>query len=170
MDVLVASPNGQNPGFLTWPGHQADCSLGKGGIRADKVEGDGASPIGRFAFRRVFWRPDRVKRPETALPLTALDASMGWCDDPAHPDYNRLVTLPHPASCERLWRDDGIYDVIVVLGHNDDPPVPGLGSAIFLHLRRPDGGPTLGCVALSLDDLTALLADIRPGDALTIAR
>ncbi len=168
MDIHVSSPDGQSPGFLSWSGRRFACSLGKGGIRTTKIEGDGASPVGRFAFRRVFWRPDRVERPATALPATAIDPSMGWCDDPGHPDYNRFVTLPHPASCERLWRDDGIYDVIVVLGHNDDPPVPGLGSAIFLHLRRPDGGPTLGCVALSLEDLTALLAQVHTGDALVI--
>ena len=109
------------------------CALGRGGIRADKREGDGATPTGKFALRRVFYRPDRELPPVTGLEAQPLNPTMGWCDDPAHDDYNRLVQLPHPASCERMWRDDALYDVLAVLGHNDDPPVPGLGSAIFLH-------------------------------------
>jgi L,D-peptidoglycan transpeptidase YkuD (ErfK/YbiS/YcfS/YnhG family) len=92
----------------------------------------------------------------------------GWCDDPADPAYNRHVRLPYPASAERLWRDDGIYDIVVVLGHNDDPPVAGLGSAIFLHIARPDYPPTQGCVAVAREDLEALLAAAEPGDAVEI--
>lgn len=168
MDIQVLGSEVSSQGVILWGRRRCACSLGKNGVQARKVEGDGATPIGRFALRRAFWRPDRVDQPKTSLPLTALTPDMGWCDDPNHPDYNRFVTLPHPASCESLWREDGIYDVIVVLGHNDDPPVPGLGSAIFLHLRRPDRGPTLGCVALSLTDLTTLLAEIGPGDTLII--
>ncbi|HEX7760428.1 MAG TPA: L,D-transpeptidase family protein, partial [Caulobacteraceae bacterium] len=94
--------------------------------------------------------------------------SDGWCDAPADPAYNRPVTLPYPASAEHLWREDHVYDLIVVLGHNDDPPVAGMGSAIFLHLARPDYAPTEGCVALSRPDLERVLAMARPGDALTI--
>lgn len=170
MDIHVTGHADSSLGNLSWKGLYFACSLGKGGARPDKTEGDGATPLGRFAFRQVFWRPDRVERPKTTLPATPLNPGMGWCDDPAHPDYNRFVSLPHPASCERLWRDDGIYDVIVVLGYNDDPPAPGRGSAIFMHLRRPDGGPTLGCVALSAADLTTLLGGINPGDHLVVER
>src|SRR6185312_8513924 len=83
----------------------------------------------------------------------------GWCDDPADTVYNRPVHLPYRARAERLWREDGIYDLIVPLGYNDAPAVPGLGSAIFLHVARPDFGPTEGCVALARADLLALLAD-----------
>ncbi len=154
---------------LIWNGRRMRCALGKGGIRADKREGDGATPTGFYPFRRVFHRPDRLPFPECALPVDALTPADGWCDDPAHPDYNRFVTLPHPARCEHLWRDDGVYDLIVVLGHNDDPPKAGLGSAIFLHLAHPDFRPTEGCVALGLSDLLALLAAARPGDGLQIS-
>lgn len=169
MDIQVFSgKTSATHGILSCGPHRFECSLGKSGIQAQKIEGDGATPVGRFVLRRVFWRSDRLEQPQTTLPITALTPDMGWCDDPNHPDYNRFVTLPHPASCESLWREDGIYDVIVVLGHNDDPPIPGLGSAIFLHLRRPDLGPTLGCVALSLTDLTTLLAEINPGDTLLV--
>jgi L,D-peptidoglycan transpeptidase YkuD (ErfK/YbiS/YcfS/YnhG family) len=163
MDFVVRSD-----GTVSW-GHQSlNCVLGRSGIIKDKVEGDGGTPVGRFVLRRVFYRPDRINPPKTALPLDPLTPAMGWCDAPTHPDYNRLVTLPHPASCETLWRDDGVYDLLVVLGHNDDPVVPGLGSAIFMHLTRPDRTPTEGCVALSQDDLMTILGLSRPGDALEI--
>ena len=95
---------------------------------------------------------------------------MGWCDDPAHPDYNRQVVLPFAASHEELWREDQIYDLVVVLGYNDDPVIPGKGSAIFLHLAREDFSPTEGCVACARTDLLDLLRTAKPGDALRIAR
>jgi len=138
-------------------------------VRTDKSEGDGATPVGCFPLRLVFYRADRMGAPTTNLPVTAIAPDDGWCDDPGHRLYNRPVKLPFEASHERLWRDDGIYDVIVVLGHNDDPPRPGLGSAIFLHLARPDFAPTEGCVALARQDLLDLLRRCRPGDRLCVA-
>ena len=106
--------------------------------------------------------------PATALPVRPLAEDDGWCDDPAHPDYNRPVKRPFPASHEAMWRDDHLYDIVVVLGHNDDPPRPPLGSAIFLHLAKPDYAPTEGCIALARPDLEAVLALAAPGDALEI--
>lgn len=138
-------------------GQSFPCVLGRAGIVADKHEGDGGTPVGRFALRRVLYRPDHGPKPETQLPVEAISPDDGWCDAPDHPDYNRPVKLPHPASCEVMWRQDHLYDVVVVLGHNDDPPVPGLGSAIFMHLARPDREPTQGCVALCREDLLAVL-------------
>ena len=163
MDFVVTSD-----GFVSWNGKAHRCTLGRSGIQTEKHEGDGATPAGSFPFRRVFYRPDRVPAPVSSLPLSPLDPAQGWCDDPNHPDYNRPVTLPHPASCETLWRDDVIYDLIVVLGHNDNPPVPGLGSAIFLHLIRADWSPTQGCVALPMDDLLALLKVASVDDFMVI--
>ena len=165
MDFVVTAD-----GLVTWNDQAHRCTLGRSGIQDHKREGDGATPIGRFPFRQVYYRRDRITAPNTSLPLSALDPAQGWCDDPNHPDYNRPVPLPHPASCETLWRDDGIYDLIVVLGHNDAPPIPGLGSAIFLHLIRPDWSPTQGCVALSLDDLLELLKVASLGDCMDIRR
>jgi L,D-peptidoglycan transpeptidase YkuD (ErfK/YbiS/YcfS/YnhG family) len=144
------------------------CVLGRSGVRLDKHEGDGASPAGRFPLRRVLYRPDRVPPPITGLPFAPLSPQDGWCDAPDHPDYNRPVHLPHPVSCETLWREDHVYDVIVVLGHNDNPPQPGQGSAIFMHIARPQGEPTEGCVALSLADLLEILAVTGPNDSLSI--
>jgi L,D-peptidoglycan transpeptidase YkuD (ErfK/YbiS/YcfS/YnhG family) len=156
---------------LTWPGGSAPCVFGRSGAlpAADKREGDGASPLGPWPLRRVFYRPDRIAPPQTGLAVVAMTQDMGWCDDPASPDYNRLVHLPFAASHEKLWREDRVYDVVVELGYNDDPPNPGSGSAIFLHLMQPDARPTEGCVACRLEDMLALLAAAKPGDTLEIA-
>jgi L,D-peptidoglycan transpeptidase YkuD (ErfK/YbiS/YcfS/YnhG family) len=166
-DIIVTSD-----GFIKYGGLRFRCALGNGGVKpeADKREGDGATPLGRYALRQVWYRPDRVTAPQTRLPVQALTPQDGWCDDPADPAYNRHVLLPHTASHEKLWREDHVYDVIVVLGHNDDPPVPGMGSAIFLHLARPDYSGTEGCVALALPDLLALLAVLPPQSAMLIVK
>lgn len=146
------------------------CALGRGGVRpaADKREGDGASPLGSWPMRRLLYRADRGGPPTTALPSQLIGPDDGWCDAPGDPAYNRPVRLPYPASAEHLWLEDHVYDLIVVLGHNDDPPAPGMGSAIFLHLARPDYAPTAGCVALARPDLEAVLARAAAGDLLRI--
>jgi len=155
-------------GILEFGGQRMECALGRAGITRDKTEGDGATPAGNFALRRVLFRSDRIGPPDTALPTRPLQPSDGWCDDPRDPAYNQPVTLPYRASAEALWRDDGLYDVIVILGHNDDPPGPGAGSAIFMHVARPTGAPTEGCVALALPDLLAVLGACAPGDRLRV--
>jgi len=158
------------PGIVVWGAHRVRCAFGRAGISADKREGDGATPEGRFPLRRVLYRADRVDRPETPLPARALRADDGWCDDPADASYNRLVRLPSAAGHERLWRGDEIYDLLVVLGFNDDPVVRGRGSAVFLHVARPDYAPTGGCVAVALPDLLALLRDCDATTRLCVSR
>jgi L,D-peptidoglycan transpeptidase YkuD (ErfK/YbiS/YcfS/YnhG family) len=133
-------------------------ALGRGGVRGDKSEGDGATPAGVLPLRRVLYRADRGRTPSCAAPVEPLSPDDGWCDDPSHADYNRMVRLPHPARHERLWRDDAIYDVIGVLGWNDAPVVRGRGSAIFLHVARADFSPTDGCLALPEAVLRHVLA------------
>jgi L,D-peptidoglycan transpeptidase YkuD (ErfK/YbiS/YcfS/YnhG family) len=157
-------------GWIEAPGRLARCALGRGGVVAAgaKREGDGASPAGLWPLRRVLWRPDRGDAPATRLAHAPIAPADGWCDAPDDPAYNLPVTLPHGASAEQLWRDDRVYDLIVVLGYNDAPVVRGAGSAIFLHLARPDFSPTEGCVALAPGDLIHLLSQARPGDALRI--
>ena len=165
--------------FVAWSdgtfdldGVRMRCALGPAGVvaAADKREGDGATPLGVWPMRRVLYRPDRGEAPQTALPVAPIAPKDGWCDDPADPGYNRPVVLPYRASCEAMWRDDELYDLVVILGHNDDPPVAGLGSAIFLHCAKPDYPPTQGCVALARPDLLEVLRLARPGDALEIRR
>lgn len=155
---------------LTMPdGRRFRCAVGRGGYALDKREGDGATPIGTWPFRLVYYRPDRVQPPETALETRPLTETDGWCDAPGDPAYNRHVTLPYAASHEEMWRADHLYDMVVVLGHNDDPPVPGRGSAIFMHLAREGYLPTEGCVALKREELEQVLAAVGPGDAITFA-
>ncbi len=131
---------------------------GRAGVSAHKVEGDGATPLGRLELLRVMYRADRIKPPVCAVPLEPIGKFDGWCDDVSDAAYNRPVSLPYPASHEELWRADGVYDVIGVLGWNVAPVVPGRGSAIFLHVAAADFAPTAGCVALTLPDVLAALA------------
>ena len=166
--AFIADASGQ----LQWPGHTVRCALGRSGVTpaSAKREGDGASPIGIWPMRQVLWRADRIAAPATRLPMVELIPEAGWCDAPDDPFYNRPVLLPYAASHEKLWREDHLYDLIVELGYNDDPVIPGNGSAIFLHVAQPDYSPTEGCVACALPDLLALLADAKPGDAIEIRR
>ena len=161
----------QADGHITLGDRLVRCALGKAGVIAatDKREGDNRSPVGVWPIREILYRPDVYPDgPTTALPVRPIAPDDGWCDAPGDPAYNRPVKLPYPASAERLWRDDHVYDLIGVLAHNDDPPVPGMGSAIFLHLAREDYSGTEGCVALARADLEALLAMAQPGDAVGI--
>ncbi|MGO2959142.1 MAG: L,D-transpeptidase family protein [Acetobacter sp.] len=132
--------------------------IGKNGVTPCKQEGDNATPLGLFPLRRVFYRADKIARPQTCLPTEAISRTDGWCDDSTSPYYNEKLTLPNQARHEILWRDDDVYDIIVVIGYNDDPVQAGRGSAIFMHKQRPDRSPTEGCVALSESDLLAVLA------------
>ena len=159
-------------GRLRLAHREVRCALGRSGVlaAADKREGDGATPLGVWPIRRVLYRPDRGGPPATALPVSPIAPDDGWCDAPADAAYNRPVTLPYPASCEGMWREDALYDLVCVLAHNDDPAVAGQGSAIFLHLARPDYAPTEGCVALARADLEALLAMAGGEAALEVAR
>jgi L,D-peptidoglycan transpeptidase YkuD (ErfK/YbiS/YcfS/YnhG family) len=165
--VRALSPGAQRA-ILTCGGLRFPCALGRSGRRADKREGDGATPIGRFALRQVFYRPDRLMRPRTGLPIDALHPSDGWCDDPDDRNYNRFVSHPYPAVAEHLWREDHLYDLIVVLGYNEAPRVRGRGSAIFMHVASPGIKPTAGCVALTRPHLLRLIARLSSGATIKI--
>ena len=132
-------------------------ALGRGGVRLHKEEGDSATPAALLPLRRVLYRADRVLIPRAVVPREPIAPEDGWCDDPLHRDYNRQVRLPHDAHCEELWRSDVLYDLVGVLGWNDAPVERKRGSAIFLHIARPDYAPTEGCIALALADVQALL-------------
>lgn len=146
-------------GLLRFQGGIYRCAIGKGGIRTDKREGDGATPTGLLPLRRVMYRADRLTPPRAAVPVAPIAPDDGWCDDPGHTHYNTQIRLPHPARHEELWRTDAIYDVIGMLGWNDAPVTRGRGSAIFLHLARPGFTPTEGCIALEQRDLLRVLAE-----------
>jgi L,D-peptidoglycan transpeptidase YkuD (ErfK/YbiS/YcfS/YnhG family) len=166
MDIVVI-PDATHPqrGILTYGDRSYPCVLGRAGVRADKHEGDGATPVGGFPLRYVLYRADRGAAPTTVLPVGTIAPEDGWCDASGDPAYNRPVKLPYPASAENMWRNDGLYDLVVVLGYNNAPVVSGAGSAIFMHVAPSEGGPTAGCIALAQNDLRELLGDI---DAFTM--
>jgi len=148
--------------------HEFPCALGSAGIVDRKVEGDGGTPAGVWPLRRVLFRPDREVWPECSLPVSAIAPADGWCDDPRHDDYNRPVSLPFAAGYEIMWRSDHLYDLVIIVGFNDDPPIPGAGSAIFVHLASADFAPTAGCVALAREDLLAILPGLDQTSSLDV--
>jgi len=144
------------------------CAVGRGGIARKLREGDGITPVGSWPLRSVLYRADRLPAPSCVLAVSALAPDDGWCEAPDDPDYNRLIKLPHPSGSESMWRDDALYDVVLVVGYNDSPVVPGRGSAIFLHLARPGYSPTAGCVAMALPDVIEALAQLSCDDHLIV--
>jgi L,D-peptidoglycan transpeptidase YkuD (ErfK/YbiS/YcfS/YnhG family) len=167
MDLRVTAD--RHGAVVDWGQGARRAAIGPSGIGVKGGEGDGITPLGAFPVRQIFYRADRIAKPDTKLPLRALETNDGWCDAPDDPNYNRLVKLPYLASAEQMWRQDHLYDLVVVLGYNDDPVVPGKGSAIFLHLARPDYSHTQGCVALAYDDAIAAIGQLRPGDQVVIS-
>jgi L,D-peptidoglycan transpeptidase YkuD (ErfK/YbiS/YcfS/YnhG family) len=171
--IEVSAPEGAGAGTLRFGGQSYPCALGRAGIVLPKYEGDGGTPAGLFPLREVRYRPDRMAAPKTGLPLFKASQADGWCDDPADPSYNRLVALPHMSGAEPMWRDDAAYDVLAVIGYNDAPVIPGAGSAVFLHVARPNAAgdgfePTAGCIALKAADLLTVLAACGPASVISI--
>jgi len=142
--------------------------LGRAGVRADKHEGDGATPRGRFRPRKLWWRADREARPWTLLPVGRITPLLAWCENTADRRYNRPFRRAAGESGDRLWRDDRLYDLLVEIDHNTRPRIAGRGSAVFLHVARPNRSPTAGCVALAATDLRRLLARLGPKTRIAI--
>jgi L,D-peptidoglycan transpeptidase YkuD (ErfK/YbiS/YcfS/YnhG family) len=165
---VYRSPLDHRRGVLVAGNLVIPCALGRSGTTRSKREGDGATPLGRFRLLGSFHRPDAGARPRTRLPLRAIGPRDGWCDDPRDRRYNQPVTLPYPARCERMWRDDDVYDLVVDIAWNRSPVVKGRGSAIFLHLARPDFEPTEGCVAVPRAMAKALLERLGPSTRIEI--
>jgi L,D-peptidoglycan transpeptidase YkuD (ErfK/YbiS/YcfS/YnhG family) len=155
-------------GQLYWSRGSVAAVIGWAGVKASKHEGDGATPAGNYPLVSVLYRPDRLTALSSHLPVRPIAPNDGWVDDPADANYNQLVPLPYPASAERMWREDELYDALVVIGYNMDPVVPGAGSAIFLHIASPGSAPTAGCVAVNKQVLLGLLPLLGPGSKITI--
>lgn len=158
-DFEAISINQGPRGTLMLNGRKIDCFFGKGGVtpEKDKREGDSKSPLGAYPIRKVYWRADKGPKPQSPFETIAIEENFGWCDEVKDENYNKFVLHPYPASAEKLWRDDDLYDIIVVLGHNDNPVVKGMGSAIFLHCTKENYAGSLGCLAISNADLRELL-------------
>jgi L,D-peptidoglycan transpeptidase YkuD (ErfK/YbiS/YcfS/YnhG family) len=144
------------------------CAIGAASISHHKREGDKATPAGHFRLIEGFFKPGIGQRPATSLAMRSIDTSLGWCEDPEAPAYNRAIRLPSRAGHEKMWREDGLYDLVVVLDYNICPRRRFLGSAIFLHCARPGFLPTAGCVALRAADLRKLLPRLARGAKLIV--
>jgi L,D-peptidoglycan transpeptidase YkuD (ErfK/YbiS/YcfS/YnhG family) len=154
--VLVAGP-------LTFP-----VALGRGGILANKREGDGATPRGRFRLKRLWWRADRMPRPATLLPSRRIEARDAWCEDPADRRYNRHIKIPADNTGDRLRRGDQLYDLIIEIDHNTRPRIAGRGSAVFIHVSRPGFTPSEGCITMPTPRLRRLLKNLGPHSSIII--
>src|SRR5438046_5059791 len=161
-------PGERTRGLLIAGGLAIPVVLGRSGIRANKREGDGATPRGRFRLLRLWWRADRVARPRTLLPVRRIEASIAWCEDVADRRYNRPFRRSANEPGDRLWRDDHLYDVVIEIDHNTRPRVVGRGSAVFVHLARPNRAPTAGCVALPGRALLRLVGRLGPKTGILI--
>jgi L,D-peptidoglycan transpeptidase YkuD (ErfK/YbiS/YcfS/YnhG family) len=167
--IRVHAAAGQRTrGWLAAGGVKIPVALGRGGIKANKREGDGGTPRGLFRPKRLWWRADRHPRPRSFLPVRAIGPLDAWCEDPADRHYNQPVRLDRDHAGDRLWRDDHLYDFVIELDHNTRPRIAGRGSAVFLHLARTNFSPTAGCVAMTRPAMLRLLARIGPKTRIVI--
>ena len=165
---IRAAAGNPSRGWLTARGHAIPVALGRGGILANKREGDGGTPRGTFRPLRLWWRADRHPRPRTLLPVQPIGPEDAWCEDPADRHYNQPVRIGLGRNGDRLRRDDHLYDFIVEIDHNTTPRIAGRGSAVFLHLARPNFSPTAGCVAMTRSAMLRLLTDLGPDTRIVI--
>ena len=163
-----ARPGQRTGGWLLAGPFAVPVALGRGGIRANKREGDGGTPRGTFRLRRLWWRADRMARPMTHLPVRRIRGDDGWCEDPRDRHYNQPIRLKPDHPGDRLKRADHLYDLIIELDHNTRPRIAGRGSAVFVHMARPGFAPTAGCVALKAGALRRLIARIGPRTRIVI--
>jgi L,D-peptidoglycan transpeptidase YkuD (ErfK/YbiS/YcfS/YnhG family) len=159
---IQAAAGDRTRGWLVADGQTIPVALGRGGIIANKREGDGGTPKGSFRPRRLWWRSDRHPRPQTLLPVRAIGPADAWCEDPADRHYNQPIRLDRYESGDRLTRDDHLYDFIIEIDHNTRPRLASRGSAVFLHLARADFSPTAGCVSMTKGAMLRLLKRLGP--------
>jgi len=157
-----ARPAQRSRGVLLAGSRAVPVALGRGGIKANKREGDGATPRGIFRLKRLWWRAGRHPRPPTLLPVKRINPDDGWCEDPSDRHYNQRIKVPPKSKADRLTRLDNLYDFLIELDHNTRPRIAGRGSAVFIHVARPGFQPTAGCVALDINSLRRLLARVGP--------
>lgn len=166
--TVAAAPGRRSRGILRAGGLLLPVALGRGGIRANKREGDGGTPRGRFRLVRLWWRADRQIRPPTRLPTRRIAEDDAWCEVPSDRRYNRPLKLAKSMQGDRLWRRDRLYDIVIEIDHNMRPRVAGRGSAVFIHVARPGFAPTAGCVALAPGALRRLLGRVGPKTRIVI--
>jgi L,D-peptidoglycan transpeptidase YkuD (ErfK/YbiS/YcfS/YnhG family) len=168
--TLRTKPGNRQQGWLSTGPHVFKVAIGRSGIKADKREGDGATPAGRYRLVRLWWRSDRIPRQRTTLPVRRITAADGWCEDPSDRRYNRPVRMLPGQPGDRLQRGDALYDLIIEIDHNQRPRVSGRGSAVFIHVARENMAPTAGCVSMPAGTLRRLLGRLGPRTTITILR
>ena len=136
------------------------CAIGRAGLTTNKIEGDHKTPVGEFKFKKIYYRKDKLGEMIFQIPFAIIAENDGWCDDPKSKLYNQHIQFPFDASAEKLFRDDDLYDLLCVINHNTDPIVPGKGSAIFLHISKPNFEGTEGCVAIQKENIIELAKKI----------
>ena len=157
----------KNKEYLIVDEFKFKCSIGKKGLNSKKIEGDHCTPIGVFKIGRVYYRPDRIKKPDTSLKTKKITKNMGWCDDPYNKNYNKEIVLNKKNKGEKFFRKDNAYDVLIVIEYNTNKTKPFKGSAIFIHLTK-NYRPTEGCIALKKNDLLILLKIINKNSKIEI--
>tara|TARA_B100001121_G_scaffold186696_1_gene163005 strand:- start:849 stop:1343 length:495 start_codon:yes stop_codon:yes gene_type:complete len=148
-------------GFLIYKNQKFKCSIGKNGLSASKIEGDGCTPLGSFSIIKIFYRADKIGIKKFFLDTQIIKPFDGWCDDIRSDFYNSKIKFPFSYSAEKLYREDDLYDIVCVIDYNINPIIKNKGSAIFLHVASEDYQPTQGCVALSKSDLLKIVIDMR---------
>ena len=150
-----------NKRYLTYKQYKVKCAVGKRGIGLKKKEGDLITPIGEFRIKYILYRKDRVKKIQSKLKMVIIKKNMGWCNDPASKNYNRMINLPFSTSYERLFRKENIYDIILVLDYNMNPIKKNKGSAIFIHIAKKNYKKTEGCIAIKKIELLKIIKEIK---------
>ena len=155
-------------GYLKYKNFKFHCSLGKAGIKKKTKEGDQVTPKGIFKVIKIYYRKDKIKKIISPIKKIQIKKNMGWCDDPKSDLYNQQIKLPSKFSYEKLYRKDGLYDIILVLNYNTSPIVKKKGSAIFIHIAKRKFKPTEGCIGLKKNDLIKLLKKIKKNTKIKI--
>jgi L,D-peptidoglycan transpeptidase YkuD (ErfK/YbiS/YcfS/YnhG family) len=161
-------PGNPRQGWLSVGRWHIKVALGRSGIKANKREGDGATPAGHYRLVRLWWRRDRLPQPRTLLPVKPIGVLDGWCENPFDRRYNRAIRISPDQAGDRLWRTDALYDLVIEIDHNTRPRISGRGSAVFIHVARAALAPTAGCVALPITDLRRLVSRLGPRTRITI--
>jgi len=159
-----------NKKYLTYNQYKVKCAVGKRGVNLKKKEGDFITPIGLYKIKYILYRKDRIKKISSKLRKITIKKNMGWCDDPKSKQYNKLVNLPFSYGCERLFKKENIYDIILVLNYNMNPVKKNKGSAIFVHIAKKNYEKTQGCVAVKKLDLLKILKKIKVKTKVKIER
>ena len=155
-------------GYLHYKNIRFRCALGKAGIKKNKLEGDNSTPFGIFKILKVYYRDDKIKKIKTDFQKIKIKKNMGWCDDPTSRFYNKQIKLPNKSSHEKLFRNDNLYNVILVLNYNISPTIKNKGSAIFVHVSKNNFSPTRGCIALKQNELLLLVSLINKNTKIRI--